>query len=127
MRVTPDVTVDKVNVSEFDVVVVVGGPGSPQYLWKNTAVLSAVRDAYEQGKVVGGICMSAAVLANAGVLEGKRATVFATDETLQALEDGGAEYVSEDVVVDGMVVTAEGPNAAEEFGDRILKLALAKT
>lgn len=121
----PDLVVYDVNVDDYDAVVVVGGSGSPEYLWNNSRLLEIVKDAYSKGKVVAAICLSSAVLANAGVLKGKKATVYPTDDSVKALRDGGADYLDEDVVVDGKIVTAKGPHAAAEFGEKIIELLKA--
>jgi protease I len=115
-KVTPDATVAGLKASDYHAVVVVGGMGSPTHLWNNEAVLQLLRDTHAAGNVVGAICLSGAVLANAGVLKGKKATVYATDESLAALSAGGAHFATEHVVHDGNVVTADGPEAASEFG-----------
>jgi putative intracellular protease/amidase len=53
------------------------------------------------------------------VLEGKKATVFPSEKG--NLKAKGAEYVSQNVVEDGLIVTAVGPQAASEFGMKILE------
>ena len=67
------------------------------------------------------ICLSPVVLAKAGVLRGKKSTVFETAETVRALRDGGAEYVKTDVVVDGRIITSPGPEAVASFARRIVE------
>jgi protease I len=59
------------------------------------------------------------------VLEGKKVTGWNGDDEAQGIfERAGAVLVSEHVVTDGNLVTADGPEAAEEFGRMILnKLA----
>ncbi|MEW5944998.1 MAG: DJ-1/PfpI family protein [bacterium] len=106
---------------DYDAVVIVGGAGSPQYLWNDAAVHDILRKAHAAGKVVAGICLSGAALANAGILKGVKATVYATPESRKALADGGAHYVPEDVVVSGKTITAEGPAAAKKFALKIIE------
>lgn len=118
-KVKTDLTVAQAQAGEFDAVIVVGGAGSPQYLWDNSALHSILKQAAEANKVIGGICLSGAVLARAGVLEGKQATVYQTPQTLEELKKAGARYVARDVVIDGNMVTAEGPAAAKEFGRQL--------
>ena len=63
------------------------------------------------------------VFAKAGVLDGKKATVWSSPtfkESVETLEANGAIYVNESVVVDGNIITANGPEAAEEYGKTIL-------
>lgn len=129
-KLVPDAVVDEVKAADYHGVVVVGGMGSPTHLWNNAKVHQLLKDTHSAGRVAGAICLSGAVLANAGVLNGKRATVYVTDESVAALTAGGATYVKEHVVHDGNVVTADGPEAATEFGNALVKalraLAVAK-
>src|SRR5438105_5414610 len=81
-HVDPALAIDEARARDYDAVVVVGGMGSPAHLWTHAGLLALVREAYAQGKVVAAICLSGAVLAGAGVLEGRRATVFRTDRSL---------------------------------------------
>jgi len=120
-RVKPDLAVKDARIDDYDLVVVVGGPGSPE-LASHEEVMSLLRAAKEKNKVIGAICLGPMILAKAGVLEGRKATVFKTSESLSALESGGAVLVDQSVVVDGRVVTANGPGAAEGFGNELVKL-----
>ncbi|MEW6202791.1 MAG: DJ-1/PfpI family protein [bacterium] len=106
---------------DYDAVVVAGGAGSPQYLWDNADVHKIVQGAKELGKVIGAICLSTAVLANAGILQGIEATVYPTPESKSALAKGGAKYVPHDVVASGKIITAEGPGAAKKFAQKIVE------
>ncbi len=115
----PERTIEQCAVADYDAIAVVGGMGSPQHLWNHAALHELLRGAAARGKVVAGICLSGAVLANAGVLQGKRATVYRTDQSLAALEAGGATYTGEPLVIDGTVITAEGPAVARKFGEAI--------
>lgn len=117
-----DLAIKDARAADYDAVVVVGGMGSPTHLWGNGALHGLLRDAQKGGKVIGGICLSGAALARAGVLEGKKATVWRTPESLAEMEKGKAKTLTEKVVVDGKVVTANGPEAAKEFGKEIARL-----
>lgn len=110
---------DAASADDYDAVVVVGGAGSPQYLWDEARVHEIVRQANAAGKVVAAICLSGAVLANAGILRGIEATVYPTPESKAALASGGAKYVEKDVVVSGKIITGVGPQAATAFGRAI--------
>jgi protease I len=115
-------TIDEVNAKDYDAIVIVGGIGSKEYLWDNTDLQELVKEFYNDGKVVSAICLSPVVLARAGVLKDKEATVYAAKEAIKELEKHGAIYVDEGVVVDGNVVTAKNPNHAKNFGLQIVKL-----
>ncbi|RLG51081.1 MAG: hypothetical protein DRN99_08965 [Thermoproteota archaeon] len=120
MLVDVNLTLSEVDVSKFDAIVFIGGRGTPKYLWRNPEAVRIAKEAYEEGKVVAAICLAPGVLAEAGILKGKRATAYHTAK--QMLIEYGAEYVSEKVVVEGKIVTAMGPEAAEEFAEAIAKL-----
>jgi protease I len=120
LQVKPDVSLDFVTVDNYDAFVFVGGPGAAEY-FKDKTVLRLAKKANMVRKVVAAICIAPVILANAGVLEGKRATVY-NGAYLKMLESKGAVYVNEPVVVDGNIVTANGPEAAMEFGDKIASL-----
>ena len=94
-EVQPDFAISDVNASEFDAVVVVGGSGSPKYLWDDTQLRNLVRDAYAGGKVVAAICLSPVVLARAGILKGKSATVFPSTDAIAELKKGCLLYTSD--------------------------------
>lgn len=123
-RVAIDIKINELNVKEFDAIIFIGGPGAREYINSQSAhnlALTAVRE----NKVLGAICIAPAILAKAGVLNGKMATVWSDQfdkTTIEILENQGAEYVDKAIVVDGNLITANGPDAALEFGQAIVKL-----
>ena len=119
MQVTPDTTIGEVNPAEFDAAVVVGGSGSQTYLWNNSKVQEIVQALHQKGGLVAAICISPVVLAKAGLLKGRKATVFRTGTTINELKKGGALISDAPVVVDGKIITGRGPEAAREFGRKI--------
>jgi len=116
-EVMPDLAVEDANADDYEYIVIVGGPGSPSLL-NYPEVLDLVSNA----KNTAAICLGPMVLAKAGVLEGKRATVFKTSESVAALEEGGATFVDQSLVVDGSLVTANSPQAAEQFGEKLVEM-----
>ncbi len=117
-----DLTLDEVNASDFGGIFFVGGPGAWEFL-NNEKTYRVIRDAAKECKVWGAICISPRILAAAGVLDGRKVTGWDDDgELAGVLLDVGAEYVKEPVVVDGNLITANGPAAAEEFGKKIVEI-----
>lgn len=116
MKVTPDILLNAVKVEDYDAVIFVGGPGSSEY-WDDPEAHSMAKETVAAGKILGAICIAPVTLANAGLLEGKKATVFSSERG--RLEAGGAIYTGADVEVDGKIITANGPGAAKEFGEAI--------
>jgi protease I len=106
----------------FEAVVFVGGSGASFY-FNHPAVLNLAKNFAQLGKVIGAICIAPSILANAGLLSGKRATAFSSESG--NLIAKGAEYTGEPVTVDGKIITANGPEAAEEFANKIVE-ALGK-
>ncbi|WP_084222195.1 DJ-1/PfpI family protein [Thermodesulfobacterium hydrogeniphilum] len=117
--VTPQILIDQVNVDDYDAIVFVGGIGAQEY-FHNPVAHKIAREAVVKGKVLGAICLAPRILAEAGVLKGKKATVWQSEG--KALEEKGAIYTGKPVEIDGKIVTGAGPFAAEEFAKAILNL-----
>ena len=115
-----DCTVRQVDAAQYAALAVAGGAGSPAHLWDCAPLLALVQAFHAAGKPVGAICLSGAVLARAGVLRGRRATVYPVRRAILELKKAGAMYVGDPVVVDGPIVTASGPEAALAFGAALL-------
>ena len=115
-KVAVDKDVSEVSAGDFDAIVFVGGSGSSVYFDAPEAHKLA-KEAAEYGRVLGAICIAPSILANAGVLDGKRATAFVSEEG--NLKERGAVYIGEPVTVDGKIITAAGPQAARKFGEAI--------
>jgi protease I len=121
--VTVDVQADQVKAVEFDAVVVPGGY-APDMMRRHPAMVALVRDAAQQGKVVAAICHAGWMLVSAGVLKGRKATSFFSikDDLIAA----GANWVDEEVVVDGNVITSRKPDDLPAFCRTIVQ-ALSKS
>lgn len=105
-----------VEVSAYDRFAFIGGPGAA-VLAENGDALDLTKRIHTSGKILGAICIAPTILASAGVLRGKKATVWdAKGEQIALLTKHGATYTGEAVTVDGVIVTGNGPKAAEEFG-----------
>ena len=122
----PDILIKDIDVKTLDALVIAGGTGSREYLWNDEALLRKVREANDKGKVIGAICLSGAIPARAGIMRGRRGTVYSDPEALEELKKNGEIYVDEGVVVDKNVVTAQGPKNAKEFSETILALLQAR-
>jgi len=117
--VTPDIKLDQINVGDYDAIAFVGGPGASVY-FNDKRALSIASEAFGKGKKTCAICIAPTILANAGVLKDKRATVW-DGEYVKKIESKGATYTGKPVEVDGNIITANGPGAAREFGRTIAK------
>ncbi|MCS7253928.1 MAG: DJ-1/PfpI family protein [Armatimonadota bacterium] len=117
--VKPHILIKDVDPKKFDAFILVGGVGAAQY-WDDKELHSLLTKAFKLGKVVGAICISPVTLANAGLLKGRKATVWASEK--HRIEAKGAIYTGASVQIDGNIVTASGPDASKAFGEAILKL-----
>lgn len=102
--------------AEYDGLVIIGGAGSAAHLWGNRDLARLVTAFSAAKKPVAAICLSPVVLARAGILTGKKATVFRSPDAISEMKRGGAVLTNLSVVIDGTVITADGPAAARAFG-----------
>jgi protease I len=122
-RVMPDMTLEDINVQDYDAVIFVGGSGASAY-WDDPLAHKIASEAYSSNRIIAAICIAPVTLARAGLLKGKKATVWTSEAG--KLESEGAIYTSAVVQKDGNIITASGPVAAVEFGKQILK-AISET
>ena len=116
-----DMLFNEARAADYDAVVFVGGTGAKVF-FDNADAHKLAKEAAEGGKVLAAICIAPSILARAGVLKDRKATVFKGDEYVDILKSGGAAYSKDSVVVDGKIVTANGPPAAKAFGEKIAEL-----
>lgn len=118
-RVTSDMTLTDVNVAEYDAVVIIGGNGIKK-LWKDEDAHRIVQEAANFDKVLGAICAGPGILAYAKVLDGKKATAHPKSGAKSPMKDSGCDYLDQRVVVDGKLVTGNGPKASTAFGEALV-------
>ena len=123
-KIMIDVAIKDVDVSKYDAVALIGGGGAQKEFSENPDVIKLVQDFDNAEKIVAAICFSPVVLAQARLLKDRRATVWNEGDGMEeeVLGSEGATYVNESVVVDGRIITANGPMAASEFGKTIAKV-----
>lgn len=126
-EIMPDLALSDVRVSDYDGVFAIGGPGALEYL-DNEETARIFIEAQQKGDYpYGAICISPRILAKAGVLMNMHATGWDDDAGLQDVFDTyGVIRSEESVVVDGVVVTANGPMTAYDFGKKIADVVLGK-
>lgn len=124
---TPDLALSEVKLADYNGVFAIGGPGALEYL-DNEETARIYKEAQAtENYPYGAICISPRILAKAGVLTGRRATGWDNDDKLQDIFDRyGVIRVKEPVVVDGIVITADGPATAHDFGKKIVEIVGSK-
>ncbi len=109
--------------ADYDRIAFIGGPGA-HALMDNIDAHRIAREAVDMHMPLGAICVAPTILANAGVLRTRKATVFADADgaNIDILRRHGATYTADPVTIDGLVITANGPDAAEEFGRKLASM-----
>lgn len=107
-----DVTFDEVNVADFDGVLILGGR-APEYLRNDLRVLGLIHEFEAQQKWVFAICHGIQVLISAGICSGRRLTCY--EHVRYEVEANGGEYVTEQAIRDGRVVTGQTWQSHPEF------------
>ncbi len=115
-------TIESLDATTLAALVIVGGTGAPTHLYDCAPLHRLATVMHQAKKPVAAICLSPGVLARAGLLKDRKATVYANDVSKKAFADGGATLATDSCVIDGNLVTANGPEAAAEFAAAIVEL-----
>ncbi len=104
-------------VGSYDCVVLPGGLPNAYLLRDDPEVIDCVKNFYASGKLVCAICAAPCVLEKAGLLKGRRATSY------PGMVDKAScgEYIAENAVQDGNIITSRGPGTALQFSFAILR------
>lgn len=110
--------------AKYDALVIPGGPGSVEHLWSNSKVMETIKYFYNNKKVVAAICHAAGAVAKSGILAGKKATVFPSEEAKNVFKQENVEFVDQGVFVDkdDKMITSQGPKFAKDFGNAIVNM-----
>ena len=109
----PDADLDAVLADDFDMIVLPGGLPGATYLAEDARLTGLLRRMAAAGKYTCAICAAPKVLAQEGLLDGKRMTAYpgvVTAEDFPRLHNTGAA-----VERDGTVITSRGPGTAMDF------------
>lgn len=110
---------EDIDVSDYDILVIPGGRG-PDRMRIKESIVNLAQDAVDKELVIASICHGAQLLIETDLLEGKKATCYYSVRT--DLENAGAKFLDEEVVVDGNLVTSRMPPDLPAFMRETLKL-----
>lgn len=113
--ITPDLTLDDVDIANYDGLILPGGVANPDALRMDAKAVDIVRRFVESGKPVAAICHGPWLLAEADILSGRTVTSWPSVRT--DLANAGANVVDEPVVVDGNLITSRKPADIPVFID----------
>ena len=108
-----DLTTAAADPSAFDGVVLPGGVANPDQLRGDEDAVAFVRDFLRTGRPLAAICHAPWTLVEADVVDGRRMTSWPSLRT--DLRNAGADWVDEEVVVDGNLITSRKPDDLPAF------------
>lgn len=110
---TADAWLKDVDTTTYDALVLPGGTVNADHLRTVEGAKAFVRDMLAAGKPVAVICHAPWVLVSSGEAKGRRLTSFFTLQ--DDLRNAGADWVDEEVVVDGNLITSRNPDDLPAF------------
>jgi protease I len=116
-RFPVDVPLDQANAGDFDALLLPGGVANPDQLRMQPKAVELVRGFYEAGKPIGVICHGPWTLIEAGVVDGRTMTSWPSLRT--DLQNAGAKWVDQEVVVDRGLVSSRKPQDIPAFSRKI--------
>jgi len=109
IRVMVDKRLSEINPDNYDGIILPGGNPGYINLGRTAKIIDILKKMNSQGKLIAAICGAPSILAKAGVLDNKKATVH------PGMEKELPYPRAERVVVDGNVITSQAPGTAMEF------------
>lgn len=117
VRLLPDTTLDRVRPMDYDALVLPGGGPGVENLMADARVIAAIGELHAAGRWLCAVCAAPLVLQKAGVLEGRRATCYPGAGARLTVTQRRPERV----VVDGRLITSQGPGTSVEFALEIVR------
>jgi protease I len=114
-----DRTVDEVDVSDYDALVLPGGVANPDILRTVERAVSFAREFFEQGKPVAAICHGPWTLVEADVVRGRTVTSWPSVKT--DIRNAGGNWVDEEVHVDNGLITSRKPDDLPAFNSKLVE------
>jgi protein deglycase len=124
MTLLPQTTIERVLDEAFDMIVLPGGQPGATHLNEDPRIHQLLKRLSDEGHYTAAICAAPKVLADAGLLAGKRATAY--PGTFDDTQATGVSATEERVVRDGQVVTSRGPGTAMDFALELIELLAGK-
>lgn len=113
-----DLAANRASAEDFDAVIIPGGY-APDRMRRHPPMLDLVSGVFERGGVVAFICHAGWVPISAGIVEGKRVTSVSAIK--DDLSNAGAEWVDQEVVQDGNLISSRGPSDLPAFCRAIIQ------
>jgi protease I len=107
-----DTSAEHISAADFAGIIIPGGY-APDHMRRHPSMVNLVKDFFEVGKVVAAICHAGWMLASSEIVKGRTVTSFFSikDDLVHA----GANWVDQEVVVDGKLITSRKPDDLPAF------------
>lgn len=120
MQVMADTRLEQVDPSKFDAIILVGGNPGYINLGRSNKILDMVVKFNLDKKLIGAICAAPSILAQAGILEDRAATIC------PGMEREIPRPKGKRVIQDDNIITSQGPGTAMEFALKIVETVAGK-
>jgi len=114
-----DAKISDVSADDYDALVIPGGQINPDLLRVEEDVLDLVKAFHNQGKTIAAVCHAPWVLIEADILKGREATSYHSIKT--DVQNAGADWKDEEVVVDQAIITSRNPGDLKAFVGKIVE------
>ena len=114
-----DIAIMDAKESDFTALVIPGGVMNPDKLRMDEDAMALVHAFLDSGKVVAAVCHGPWLLVEADALDGRKATSWPSLRT--DMENAGADWVDQEVVVDDGIITSRKPDDLSAFVDKIIE------
>jgi protease I len=118
-EIAVDVLTEEADEDAYDALVIPGGVINPDKLRRDNNAIQFVRSFFDSGKPVASICHGPQVLIEADVVKGRKMTSFFSIR--KDLQNAGANWVDEEVVVDHGLVTSRSPADLKAFNRKLVE------
>ncbi len=122
--ITPDMLIGDVQPDDYEMLVLPGGVTNPDRLRMEPGAIKIVSAFFNRNAPVAAICHGPWLLAEAGVLKGRKLTSWPSIRT--DLRNAGADVVDEEVVIDGNLITSRKPDDIPAFNKAIIEAIQSK-
>ena len=118
LKVRPNLTIDQINVDQYDALIMVGGYLSKKF-YENQALIDKVKEFNSKGKLIGAMDNMPYYLALWGLLKDVKVTVHPS--LAKNLIKMGINYIEKDIVIDKNFITVNTYKYSDAFGNEIVE------
>lgn len=122
ITVEADLSFEEADYETCEMIVLPGGMPGTKNLAAHGGLVEKIKEFNRQGKLLGAICAAPMVFSQAGILDGRKATIYPGMEA----QISRADHSTDRVVVDGNIITSRGPGTAMDFGLAVLEALQGK-